>query len=83
MSFKIPGQSGREGLQGFVSMASPMQSAPPCCGSGLVQFLFRSRVPLPHVAVQEDHSDHTAHTPSTEKKDGQGFISMNEIKKNY
>lgn len=50
------------------SWAFPTQSAPPYCGSGLVQFLVRFWLPPPHVVEQVPQDPQSAHIPSTEKK---------------
>jgi len=46
----------------------PVQSAPPCCGAGLVHDRYRSWVPPPHVTEHLLHTDHLSQPPSTEIK---------------
>ena len=58
----LPGHA-RE-LQASVSVAEPLQGAPPF-SAGVVSVLVRVLVPPPHVAEQVDHSPYSPHTQST------------------
>ena len=43
----------------------PVQSSPPCSGSGLLQSLALVCDPCPHVLLHEDQDDQDPHPPST------------------
>ena len=52
-------------LQVSVPLLAPMQSAPPPCGLGFVQFLVLVREPTPQVTEQLLQDDHWVQLPST------------------
>ena len=52
-------------LQSLYCTFSPMQSAPPVEGAGLLHFLSLLCIPPPQVSVQPAHEVHILHCPST------------------
>ena len=55
-------------MQTFNSESFPWQVCPPNNGAGLLHSRFLVLFPLPHVFVQELHSSHAPHVPSTKMK---------------
>ena len=61
----LPGPEHSLTLQSLDSVFTPMQSAPPYLGFGLVQNRSLLCVPLPHEVEHDDQVRHAAHEPLT------------------
>ena len=55
-------------LHSLISVSFPTHGSPPLYGAGLLQYLFRSFVPFPHVSEHWDHLSHELQCPCTTKQ---------------